>query len=109
MPASNQAFVGLLVLFTLVVMAGAFGQSHVQPVPVGQTKLETGTRIDVNTADAASLSLLPGIGPGIAQHIIDARESGMTFRNAEDLDTVKFIGQRLISRVEPWVMFSRKP
>ena len=51
-------------------------------------------RIDPNKADAAMLQLLPGGGPGIADHIIAAREAGVVFDNADDLQAVKFIGPK---------------
>jgi competence ComEA-like helix-hairpin-helix protein len=42
-------------------------------------------RIDVNTASAAELEQVKGIGPRTAQRIIEARETGGRFRDAEDL------------------------
>jgi len=42
-------------------------------------------RIDVNAATAAELEQIKGIGPRTAQRIVEAREVGGRFRDAEDL------------------------
>ena len=62
-------------------------------------------RIDPNKADAATLQLLPGVGPGIADHILAAREGGVVFDHADDLQAVKFIGPSLVGRVRPWTVY----
>ncbi len=46
------------------------------------------TKLDVNRASQAELENIPGIGPAIAQRIIEARP----FKSADDLQNVKGIG-----------------
>ena len=48
--------------------------------------------LDVNTATAPELERLPGIGPVLAQNIVDHRERNGPFRQIEDLLAVSGIG-----------------
>jgi competence protein ComEA len=52
----------------------------------------SGGRVDLNTADAAELDALPGIGPVLAQRIVDHRTRHGPFRSVEQLDDVPGIG-----------------
>jgi competence ComEA-like helix-hairpin-helix protein len=56
-------------------------------------------RIDVNTATAAELELLPGIGPALARRIVDDRAERGPFRTLDDLDRVHGIGPRTVERL----------
>lgn len=49
--------------------------------------------VNINTADAEELETLTGIGPALAQAIIDYRAGHGAFRSAEDLLLVKGIGE----------------
>jgi competence ComEA-like helix-hairpin-helix protein len=53
--------------------------SGAMPAPAGPL------RVDVNAASAAELEQVKGIGPRTAQRIVEAREAGGRFRDAEDL------------------------
>ncbi len=54
-------------------------------------------RIDLNTADQARLETLPGIGPALAQRIIQWREANGRFRSVQDLLAVSGIGEKLLA------------
>lgn len=62
-------------------------------------------RVDVNTADAATLQLLPGVGPSIAQRIIEERQR-RRFDSADDLLRVDGIGPRTAERMTPYIVFT---
>ena len=49
--------------------------------------------VNINTADAEELETLTGIGPSLAQAIIDYRAGHGAFRSADDLLLVKGIGE----------------
>jgi competence ComEA-like helix-hairpin-helix protein len=62
-----------------------------------------GRRIDLNTATRAELELLPGIGPTMAERIVEDRERRGAFRRVEDLDRIRGMGERMIERLRPMV------
>jgi competence protein ComEA len=67
------------------------------PAPAGPSTAET--QININTADQASLETLPGIGPALAQRIIDYRQSHGPFQKTEDLMEVSGIGPAILDSV----------
>ena len=56
-------------------------------------------RIDLNTATAAELETLPGIGPMLARRII----AGRPYRSVEDLSRVEGIGPRRLAEIRALV------
>ena len=54
--------------------------------------------VDVNTADVDELDTLYGIGPALAQRIIDYREEHGPFNSLEELLEVKGIGEATLEK-----------
>lgn len=59
--------------------------------------------LDLNRAGAADLEQLPGVGPVLAQRIVDHREQIGRFAAVEDLLGVSGIGQRTLESLRPLV------
>ncbi len=94
--------VAMLVLLA-AVGAGAEGQSK----PSGAKAAATVTTpININTATAAQLEGLPGIGARTAQAIVDHRQKSGGFKKIEELMNVKGIGEKSFLKLKPMVTVS---
>ncbi len=60
-------------------------------------------KVNLNTASAAELDALPGIGPATAEAIIRHREEKGRFRSVSDLLDVRGIGEAKLSQLRPLV------
>lgn len=70
-------------------------------------KLEPGERVDPNRAGVDDLTRLPGVGRAVAEGIVTTREDRGAFRQGTDLLEVSGIGPATLSRIEPFLDFSR--
>jgi len=60
-------------------------------------------RININTADAAELTRIKGVGPVLAGRIIEHRRRHGPFRRVEDLLAVNGIGSRTLEAMRPQI------
>lgn len=65
--------------------------------------------IDLNTADAASLHLLPGIGARLALRVTEYRTRHGSFESVERLQDVSGIGRHTVQHLRPFVTASARP
>lgn len=56
--------------------------------------------ININTAAVAELDALPGIGPSLAQRIVDYRAQNGDFKKLDDLKKVRGIGDALFDQIK---------
>ena len=69
----------------------------------GNTSAGSPPTVNLNQADAATLDGLPGIGPTLAQRIIDYRQANGGFRSFDDLGKVAGIGASLLQKLKPLI------
>lgn len=121
-PTPRQALIArgeqvMVVVLALVLVAGVAyraigwwqaGTSPLEavPPPEGPTY-----RINVNTADSATLSMVPGIGPTLAKRIVEVRQARPDgqFHSFEELTEVRGIGDKVLARLRPYLTLDGVP
>lgn len=61
--------------------------------------------VHVNTASLDELCALNGVGPKLAERILEVRNALGAFKNAEDLQKVPGIGKKKLEKLLPGVIF----
>ena len=69
---------------------------HLEDVTILLPRLVESAPIDINRATLDDLITLPGIGPALAQRIIDYRIEHGPFRSVEELEYVNGIGPQTV-------------
>ncbi len=77
----------------------ASGATRVNESPNTPVASPTASRININTASVEELDKLPGIGPTLAQRIVDFRKANGAFRKLEDLKNVSGVGDKLFDQI----------
>jgi competence protein ComEA len=62
-----------------------------------------GRPVDLDRATVEDLSVIPGIGPGLAAEVVREREAHGPFRSPDGLRRVRGIGPVRMERARPWV------
>ena len=65
------------------------------------------SKIDINTAGAARLQLLPRIGPKLAARIVEDRDANGPFADSDDFQRVRGIGPKTAERIATVAEFSQ--
>lgn len=123
----NPGIVVLLIISCLFLgmLAGFFLGRNLDPDPIQISKLPTSTSaatenaaientkpsalINVNTAALDELDTLPGIGPVIAQRIIDYREENGPFTTTSQLTLVSGIGVDRLNKILDYITVGGTP
>ena len=69
----------------------------------GKFKDPSQGQVDLNTADAAQLQHVPGIGPAMAERILEYRRTSGRFQSADDLLQVSGIGDKTYQKMRPYL------
>ena len=97
-PASlRRALSAALLLFALVLPSAAWSAD-------GEAGAANALgQVNVNTATAEQLKLLPRVGPALAKRILELREANGKFESVEDLLLVRGIGEKTFAMLRPYV------
>jgi competence protein ComEA len=71
--------------------------------PGGTGAAPSGAPVDLNAVDLAALDALPGIGPVLAQRILEWRQQHGRFSSVDELGEVSGIGERVLEQLRPLV------
>ena len=98
-----------------VSVALAPALSPTQPAHAGfslATQLPPATilpeRINLNTATTAQLDALPGVGPALAERIVEFREQQGPFASVEDLKKVQGAKKALVTALKEYLFVDKK-
>jgi competence protein ComEA len=87
---------------TILASGPAFAQgtkaTHAESAPAKPAAV-----VNLNTASAAELQTLPGIGAKVAARIVEYRTKKGPFRKVEELMNVQGIGEKSFLRLKPLV------
>jgi len=98
MRKSLNLFIAALVVLTIA--GSALADSGTAAAPAGV--------VNINTADAVQLALLPHVGAKAAQRIVDYRRDHGAFKKTSDLMQVKGFGEKSFERLTPYVTVDGK-
>ncbi len=90
-----------LLIALLLFAPGGMQILAAQPQPKSPQMQPAGKLVDVNSADAQTLDTLPGIGPALANRIIEGRP----YRGIADLEKVKGLGRTKVDAMKGLITF----
>ena len=89
--------VALALLFVVFTSAG-LAQAAAKPAPTG--------KVNLNTATAEQLTVLPGVGQKLAERIVAYRQKSGGFKSSQELMNVSGIGEKSFQKMQPYLVAS---
>ncbi|TKB53788.1 MAG: helix-hairpin-helix domain-containing protein [Nitrospira sp.] len=88
------------------LVSGSGSATEVSPSSAAAPKRFHQGSLDVNQATEQDFDALPGIGPKLAERIMEYRQSVGAFHSLDELRAVKGIGNKKFERIRPLVTVS---
>lgn len=96
----------MLLALNLAATTTAAQATTAKPTTAKATAVTVGAPVNLNTATAAQLDALPGIGKATADRIIEYRQKNGAFKKPEDLMNVRGIGEKNFLKLKPMITVS---
>ncbi len=65
--------------------------------------------VNINTATAAELQQVPGIGPATAKRILEMRKNYGQFKSVDDLLAIRGIGRKRLDKMRKYLTVGKPP
>jgi len=98
---ARRAALGVGVLALLVV-----SPSYVRAQAPAASVEKAAPVVNLNTASAADLENLPGVGAKMAERIVEYRQKNGPFKKVEDLMNVRGVGEKSFLKLKPLITVS---
>lgn len=86
-----------------VLVGAAAAEAQERATRATDSKASASAPVNINTATAADLQKLPGIGAATAGRIIEYREKNGPFSKPEELMNVRGIGEKSFLKLKPLI------
>ena len=83
----------------LIALLGATASAA---APAGKEESNSGP-VDLNTASREQLMQVKGIGPALADRIVEFRKEHGPFRRVEDILKVRGVGEKSLEKLRPYL------
>jgi competence protein ComEA len=91
-----QKFVASAVALAVAVLLSAgSAAAAAKPAPTG--------KVNINTASAEQLTVLPGVGPALAAKIVEHRQKSGAFKTTQELMNVRGIGEKNFAKIQGYL------
>lgn len=89
-------------LFASMIAASPLAMAK-PPAVKAQAKTPEPEKVNILTADAEHLALFPGVGPKLAEHIVEVVKTHPDqIKTCDDLGKIKGVGAKLLSKILPF-------
>jgi len=87
----------------VAVSAAAASAQNKATTPKAAATATATAPVNLNTATVEQLATIPGVGPRMAERIIDYRQKNGGFKKVEDLMNVSGVGEKSFLKMKPLI------